>query len=91
MDYVPWPKMRECIVQNHLEYPQDDVFLPYTQGLSINWPHEDMETVSIHDHDSDVYIDPKFEAHVRNINNWSLGPLFASAYPSLVGTYCASS
>ena len=74
-------------MQSHLSYAQDNFFLPYTQDLSVNWPHDDMETVSIQDHDSKVYIDPKFETHIRKIENWSLGRNFASAYPSLIGTF----
>jgi hypothetical protein len=46
-----------------------------------------MDTVAMQDYDSDIKVDPKFEAHARNIDNWTLGPSFAAAYPSLAGTY----
>lgn len=42
-----------------------------------------MEAVSVRDHDSEVVIDPAFEKHITDIENWSLGPLFAARYPAL--------
>lgn len=87
MDYVPWPKMRNIICQDHLKYDQNEFFLPYVQTLSLNWPYEPMDCVVVQSDMINSSISPIFERHVRNLDNWSLGDSFKTAYPSLVGTY----
>jgi len=34
-----------------------------------------------------LVINPVFERHLRRLENWSLGPAFAKAFPGLEGTY----
>ena len=33
------------------------------------------------DDDAAVHLAPEFEAHVRDLSNWTLGPSFADAFP----------
>lgn len=84
VDYVLWPKMRDRIVLTHREYPFENWFIPYSRTVSCNWPHEPTDCL-LHDTESDeLIINPVFERHIRDLNNWSLGPAFAEAYPGLV-------
>jgi hypothetical protein len=66
--------------------------------LSLNWPYEPTDTLlstsglgkSSDREDNwggdDLMINPVFEQHLRNLNNWSLGPAFAKAHPGLADT-----
>ena len=48
MDNLPWPKMRDKMVQIFPDIHFDDFFIPYTISLSVNWPG----------HPSDVLLKP---------------------------------
>ncbi|KAJ5291716.1 hypothetical protein N7478_000967 [Penicillium angulare] len=86
MDYVPWPRMRDRITTAHQDYPFDNWFIPFTRGMSVNWPYHATDCLlSVGDSD-ELLINPVFERHMRNMNNWSLGPMFAETYPGLVDT-----
>lgn len=86
MDYVPWPRMRDRLATSHQEYPFDNWFIPFTRGLSVNWPYEATDCLLSAGNSDELLINPVFERHLRNLSNWSLGPMFAEAYPSLVDT-----
>ncbi|KAK2795693.1 hypothetical protein FQN52_003542 [Onygenales sp. PD_12] len=86
MDYLPWPRMRDRMVASSSEYDFQNWFIPYTTTLSINWPYEPTDTLLTTAESDELIINPVFERHLRNLNNWSLGPAFARAYPGLVDT-----
>ena len=86
IDHLPWPRMRDKMVYLYPDIPFDTWFIPYTTTLSLNWPYEPTDTlISLPDSD-ELSINPVFERHLRNLNNWSLGPAFAKAFPMLVET-----
>lgn len=86
MDYVPWPRMRDRLVTSHRDYPFENWFIPFTRGMDVNWPYEATDCLLSAGDSEELIINPVFERHMRNLNNWSLGPLFAEAYPGLVDT-----
>ena len=86
IDYLPWPRMRDRVVMAHQDYPFDNWFIPYTHTLSVNWPYEETDCLLSTGDNDELIINPVFERHLRNLNNWSLGPAFAEAYPSLADT-----
>lgn len=86
MDYVPWPAMRDRIIASHQDYPFDSWFIPFTRGLSVNWPYEATDCLLSTAESDDLVINPVFERHMRNLSNWSLGQIFAETYPSLTDT-----
>ncbi|OJD14543.1 hypothetical protein AJ78_05124 [Emergomyces pasteurianus Ep9510] len=86
MDYLPWPRMRDRMVASYQDYDFQNWFIPYTTTLSINWPYEATDTLLTTSDSEELIINPVFERHLRNLNNWSLGPAFARAYPGLVDT-----
>lgn len=86
MDYVPWPRMRDRLATSHQDYPFDNWFIPFTRGLSVNWPYEATDCLLSAGDSDELLINPVFERHMRNLSNWSLGPLFAESYPGLVDT-----
>ncbi|KAF7597574.1 hypothetical protein BBP40_000052 [Aspergillus hancockii] len=86
IDYLPWPRMRDRVVMSHQVYPFDNWFVPFTRTLSVNWPYEETDCLLSTGDGDDLIINPVFERHLRNLGNWSLGPAFAEAYPSLAET-----
>ncbi|KAI9759455.1 MAG: hypothetical protein M1835_000365 [Candelina submexicana] len=86
IDHLPWPRMRDKMVDSYQNYPFENWFIPYTTTLSLNWPYEPTDTLLSTAESDDLMINPVFERHLRNLNNWSLGPAFAKAFPALVET-----
>jgi len=89
VDQVPFPRMRDQLVREYLQYPFEDFFLPYTLGISVSWPYEAMDTLlEIPGTGSEgkpprLAIDPVFERHIRNLANWKLGTPFTKAISGL--------
>ena len=73
-----------CMMENPI--PLDIFFIPFTRTLSLNWPYEPMEVVLQGQLPDELVLNPAFERHLRDLNNWSLGPAFARAFPELVET-----
>lgn len=89
IDHLPWPKMRDRLVReyNPRDYLFDNFFIPFTTTLSLNWPYEPTDTLLSSPENDDLMINPVFERHLRRLENWSLGPAFAKAFPGLADTY----
>lgn len=85
-DHLPWPKMRDRIVEQFEDYPFHDFFIPFTTTLSLNWPYEPTDTLLTSPSSDELLINPVFERHLRNMENWTLGPSFTAAMPGLTGT-----
>ncbi|KAJ6109281.1 hypothetical protein N7486_001515 [Penicillium sp. IBT 16267x] len=86
IDYIPWPRMRDRLATSHQDYPFENWFIPFTRGISLNWPYEATDCLLSAGDSDELLINPVFERHMRNLNNWSLGTLFAETYPALVDT-----
>ncbi|POR33327.1 Uncharacterized protein TPAR_06478 [Tolypocladium paradoxum] len=93
VDHVPFPAMRDALVRLYdpAEFHLDDFFIPFTTTLHLAWPYEDADTLLLvrpdaGDGDDEVVINPVFERHLRNLDNWRLGDRFARAFPALAGT-----
>ena len=81
--------MRDRLVRdyNPRDYLFDNFFIPFTTTLNVNWPYEPTDTLLSSPENDDLMINPVFERHLRRLENWSLGPAFAKAFPGLVDTY----
>lgn len=86
IDYLPWPRMRDHLVANYQNYPFDNWFVPFTRTLRVNWPYEATDCLLSTGDADNLIINPVFERHLRNLDNWSLGPAFAETFPQLVET-----
>ncbi|KAF7868296.1 hypothetical protein EAF04_004828 [Stromatinia cepivora] len=100
IDHLPWPKMRDVLVRdyNPRDYLFDNFFIPFTSTLSLNWPYEPTDALLSSgggiggtglgfSEEGELLINPVFERHLRRLENWSLGPAFANAFPGLRDTY----
>ena len=74
------------MVQIYPSIPFDDFFIPYTTTLSLNWNYEASDTLLCKEGTEELIINPIFEKHIRDLKNWTLGPAFARAHPSLMET-----
>lgn len=83
MDYLIWPRLREIMIPRHTEYSFASWFIPYTADLSVNWPYEPTDALLATAGCDELLINPVFEQHLRNLDNWSLGPRFKQAFPHL--------
>ena len=86
IDNLPWPRMRDRMVQVYPQVHFDNFFIPYTTTLSLNWPYEASDCLLKVPGSEELSINPIFEQHLRDLNNWSLGPAFAKAFPILAET-----
>ncbi|KIW35160.1 hypothetical protein, variant [Cladophialophora immunda] len=86
MDHIPWPGMRDRVVATPQDYPFDNWFFPFTSGLSVNWPYDPVDCLLSTSEKEEPVINPVFESHIRRLENWSLGPLFAETFPNLADT-----
>jgi Domain of unknown function (DUF3425) len=89
IDHLPWPRMRDKLVRDYNpdEYLFDNFFIPFTTTLSLNWTYEPTDTLLTSVDNEELMINPVFERHLRRLENWSLGPAFAHAFPGLADTY----
>ena len=86
IDYLPWPKMRDKLVSCYQDYPFENWFIPYTTTLSLNWQYEPTDCLLSSPESDELMINPVFERHLMRLENWSLGPAFAKAHPSIAMT-----
>ncbi|MCJ1300644.1 hypothetical protein MMC08_003441 [Hypocenomyce scalaris] len=86
IDYLAWPLLRERLVGNYRHFPFVDFFIPFGAGMSLNWPYDPMDCLLKSPDAEGVTINPVFEQHLRNLDNWSLGSDFAKEFPSLADT-----
>ncbi|XWX00830.1 hypothetical protein V2A60_008852 [Cordyceps javanica] len=88
IDHLPFPRMRAVLVREHASgaYPFDHFFIPYTTTLTLSWPYRDTDTLLQSPHAEELMINPVFERHLRNLDNWKLGGAFARAFPGLADT-----
>lgn len=86
IDHIPWPRMRDKLVANYQDYPFENWFIPFTSGMNVNWPYDPLDCLLSTSEKENTVINPVFERHVRRLENWSLGPAFAEAFPALVET-----
>jgi len=86
IDHLPWPRMRDKLVHSYQDYVFENWFIPFTTGLSVNWPYEPIDCLLSTSEKDEPIINPVFERHIMRLENWSLGPAFAETFPALADT-----
>lgn len=87
MDTIVFPALRDVLTRQNAQFDEFSFSLPYVQSVSPNWPHGETDIVTTRPESGEMVVHPRFERHIRNIDNWTLGPIFARAFPNLEGTY----
>ncbi|KAK5102595.1 hypothetical protein LTR70_000453 [Exophiala xenobiotica] len=83
IDYLPFRRLRDKLVHNYTHYPFEKWSGPFTSGLSVNWPYEALDCLISTGDSEEPKINPVFERHIYRLENWTLGPMFAAAFPAL--------
>ena len=79
--------MRAEMVRNPHLYPFDRFFVPHNKTESLNWDYDEaamfIKDCSSGSADGDQMLSQVYESHIRDVNNWTLGPAFAKEFPVL--------
>jgi hypothetical protein len=75
--------MRDVLVRDYTQYIFQDFSFHYTNTLSLNWPYEPTDVLLPTSGSDELCINPVFERHLLDLNNWSLGAEFRDAFPAL--------
>jgi hypothetical protein len=86
IDHVPFPRLRDKLVATYKEHPFEMFFMPFTVGLSVNWPYDPTDCLISTSEKEDPIINPVFERHIRRLDNWSVSPLLMENFPDLADT-----
>lgn len=65
----------------------ENFFIPFTIRQCLNWPYppdQVLQSTGNPDDPTAVKMNPVFESHLRDLNNWSLGTLFRNTHPDLI-------
>ncbi|KAG9256379.1 uncharacterized protein F5Z01DRAFT_507633 [Emericellopsis atlantica] len=88
IDHLPWPAMREKLAKVYTphDYHFENFFIPFTTTIRVGWGYEETDTLLQNPDSEELMVNPVFERHLRNLDNWSLGEPFAKAFPGLIET-----
>lgn len=64
-------------------YPFDNWFIPFTTGMSVNWPYEDRGCLLWTENEQEATVNPIFVQHIMRLDNWSVGPMFNETHAEL--------
>lgn len=71
------------------KYPFEEFSDVYSSSVTISWPHNDSDIVidlsGMHSpgQGTQAIINPIFERHIRNLDNWTVGEAFGRFYPEM--------
>ncbi len=86
------PALRDLLVDFPDKYPHQHFSEVYSNNVSISWPYNESDVVvdlsGMQDraqapHALQAVINPIFEQHIRNLDNWTLGEGFGRYYPEM--------
>lgn len=83
-DFVPFerPRVRDLLIEHPEKYPFAAFSELYSQNITVNWPYEDMDTVSTHA--ENIQFNNIFEKHVRKLSNWTVSEPFKDYLPEMI-------
>ncbi|EXJ83953.1 hypothetical protein A1O3_04620 [Capronia epimyces CBS 606.96] len=94
IDRIQWPYVRNYLINNYRQVTFDDYSDAFSLAFSVNWPYPD-NTLVLEDTGPGLaskryFLNPVFEAHIRDLNNWIVGPRYWQVYADLRGAYDSS-
>ncbi|KAE8345044.1 hypothetical protein BDV24DRAFT_159878 [Aspergillus arachidicola] len=81
IDNLPWPQMRDTLIENPDKYPYSNFSALYSPNVSVNWPYDPMDTVM--EVENGMILNPIFEKHIRKLENWNVSGPFKEYLPGL--------
>ncbi|KAH7371114.1 hypothetical protein BKA66DRAFT_573072 [Pyrenochaeta sp. MPI-SDFR-AT-0127] len=81
IDNIPWPGVRDILIENPSEYPFEPFSKYYSQNVTVNWQFDGLDTIA--DISGEAVLHSIFEKHIRNIHNWTVASEFHSRFPDM--------
>ncbi|PVI02933.1 hypothetical protein DM02DRAFT_275035 [Periconia macrospinosa] len=79
------PASKAQSIQTSASSPYSSAGSPAGAQPPTSNPSNNLFATGLNPHDDETWVmNPEFEAHLRNINNWSLGSEFRAAFPNAV-------
>ena len=84
--------MRDMLVEDPEKYPFSEFSPVYSSHVTISWPYTDDDVlVDLAGTDENglgvqTIVNPIFERHVRNLDNWTFAKDFEIIYPEMRAT-----
>lgn len=83
VDLVIWPDVRDSLIRGG-DYSTFELFRFVTGNtVSVNWPYTEAHTFMKCGDGKRLALNPIFEAHIRNLENYTVGYQAAMAFPVL--------
>ncbi|WKT43749.1 hypothetical protein QSH57_008585 [Fusarium oxysporum f. sp. vasinfectum] len=82
IDNIPWPGVRDILIDNQAEYPFQLFSDYYSQNVSVNWKFDGLDAIS--DLDGEGALHSIFEKHIRDLKNWTVSQGFKDRFPLMV-------
>ncbi|KAH7131718.1 hypothetical protein B0J13DRAFT_678753 [Dactylonectria estremocensis] len=79
IDNIPWPRVRDILIENPEKYPFQLFSDYYSQHVTINWKFDSLDAVA--DIENEAVLHSIFEKHIRKLSNWTVSPEFQSCFP----------
>jgi hypothetical protein len=80
------PRVREYLVR-HQEVTFDEYADAFSLSFDLNWPYSENSVILVEDvpgkKEKRFKLNLVFEEHIRNMNNWTVGPRYWQHYPDL--------
>ncbi|KAH7127303.1 hypothetical protein EDB81DRAFT_889107 [Dactylonectria macrodidyma] len=81
IDNIPWPRVRDILIENPDKYPFQLFSDYYSQHVTINWKFDNLDAVA--DIENEAVLHSIFEKHIRKLSNWTVSPEFQSCFPAI--------
>lgn len=76
IDCIIWPKARDRMCRNRRYHGLNGIISKLSnESISVNWPYS-LSDILVRDAESNIVLNPMFALHIKNLDNWSLGPKF---------------
>ncbi|KAG5826350.1 hypothetical protein H9Q74_003590 [Fusarium xylarioides] len=82
IDNIPWPGVRDILIDNQAEYPFQLFSDYYSQNVTVNWKFDGLDAIS--DLEGDGALHSIFEKHIRDLKNWTVSQGFKDRFPLMV-------
>jgi hypothetical protein len=85
IDTFPWPGGRERLTKSFDNSMFDDRFCRLcAPTVSVNWKQPSVG-LFVRDKSTGLTLNPEFESHLKNLDNWTVGASLLEAFPVLSG------
>lgn len=78
---IPWPAVRDAIILGMPMSRFEEMRRVLGPLLKVNWPHHDSTALVESPGRQTLMLQPRFEAHIRRLENWTCSARLSEAFP----------